>query len=251
MKEPAGAKVTLAQTRKAVRELANPERASFLLRYFRTGPGQYAEGDQFLGLTMTDVRTLVRQFAALPLADVVKLLHSKWHEERTLAMLLMVKRSARADADTRARLARLYLDNTQYINNWDLVDLSAEHVIGAWLRDRDRAVLYQLARSDSLWERRIAVLTTFQFIKHGDFEDTLRLCELLLDDVHDLIHKATGWMLREVGKRDVAVLRSFLDQHAARMPRTMLRYALEKLPESERKRFMAVESVRTRARRTK
>jgi 3-methyladenine DNA glycosylase AlkD len=233
-------KVTLAQAQRRLRALANPERAQFLLRFFRTGPGQYAEGVVFLGLTMPDVRTLARDFAGLPLEDVVELLHSKWHEERTLALLLLVKRSAKADAGTRAHIARLYLDNTAFINNWDLVDLSAEHVIGGWLRDRDRAVLYQLARSASLWERRIAVLATFHFIKQGDFTDTLRLCELLLDDSHDLIHKATGWMLREVGKRDVTALRNFLDEHAPRMPRTMLRYAIEKLPELERKRFMAV-----------
>jgi len=174
-------------------------------------------------------------------AEVLELLRSKWHEERLLALLILARRfeKAKRDEAARARIVKLYLANTQWINNWDLVDTSAPQILGAWLLTRDRAVLRRLAKSKSLWEQRIAVVTTLAFIRAGGFTDTLRLCEQFLTHEHDLMHKACGWMLREAGKRNVEVLREFLRPHASQMPRTMLRYAIEKLPEPERRRWMA------------
>jgi 3-methyladenine DNA glycosylase AlkD len=221
-----------------LRALADPVQAAALQRFFKTGPGEYAEGDRFLGVKVPAIRTLAREYRALPLDETARLLRSPWHEARTLALVILVRQYARADEATRARIHRLYLDHTAYINNWDLVDGSAEHIVGAHLADGRRTLLRQLANSRSVWERRIAVMATFHFIKLGEFEETLALAERLLDDPHDLIHKAVGWMLREVGKRDRAAEEAFLRAHAARMPRTMLRYAIEKFPEPLRRRYL-------------
>lgn len=218
--------------------LADPEAARFLQGFFKTGPGQYAEGDRFLGIRVPALRRLARELRGLALPDAVELLRSPMHEERLLALLILDDAYARGDRATRSAVARLYLRHTRFINNWDLVDASAPYILGPHLEHRDRRVLVRLARSRSLWERRIAVVATFHFIRQHDFADTLRLAELLLGDRHDLIHKAVGWMLREVGKRDVATLESFLHLHAGRMPRTMLRYAIERLPEAARRRYM-------------
>jgi 3-methyladenine DNA glycosylase AlkD len=207
--------------------------------FFRTGPGEYGEGDVFLGVRVPMIRGLLREIresATVHHAD--RLLASPYHEARLLGLLLLVELFRRGEEAARRDIYRLYLARTDRINNWDLVDLSAEHIVGAWLADRSRRPLDRLARSRSLWERRIAVLATFHFIKRGEFGDTLRLAERLLGDPHDLMHKAAGWMLREAGKRDPAVLRSFLARHAARMPRTMLRYAIERLAPAERARWM-------------
>lgn len=223
------------------RALGSPERAAGAARFFKTGPGEYGEGDQFLGITVPQVRSILPQTDALSEAEILELLHSHWHEERLLALLMLVRRfeKSRKEKPAREAIVRLYLANTKWINNWDLVDTSAPQILGGWLLKRDRSILRTLAGSKSLWEQRIAVLATLTFIRAGDFADTLALCAHLLPHPHDLMHKACGWMLREAGKRDVQVLRGFLDTHAAQMPRTMLRYAIEKLPEPERRMYLA------------
>lgn len=222
----------------AVRQLANPERGRFLQRFFKTGPGEYAEGDVFAGLSVPQTRQLARRYANLPFAQTLRLLKSKIHEERLLALLIWVRQFRKGDPATRRRIYQTYLKHSKYVNNWDLVDLSAEIIVGEYLRDRSRSVLKKLARSALLWNRRIAVLATFAYIKTGEFNDTLVLAKMLLNDEHDLIHKAVGWMLREVGKRDIKVLEKFLKPVYQKMPRTMLRYAIEKFPESRRKRYL-------------
>lgn len=232
----------LAALRVRLRALADPARADGARRYFKTGPGEYGAGDRFLGLTVPQVRAEVRGSDMLRESDVLTLLRSPWHEERLLALLVFVRRFERASKDDAARqhLVDLYLANTRRINNWDLVDTSAPNLLGTWLMHRERGVLDRLAASTNLWDQRIAVLATLAFIRSGDFADTLRLCRGFLGHPHDLMHKACGWMLREVGKRDPDTLRSFLDRHAGRMPRTMLRYAIEKFPEPERRRFLSL-----------
>jgi 3-methyladenine DNA glycosylase AlkD len=233
------APLTLAAVRRRLREVADPEDAVFLQRFFKTGPGQYGEGDHFLGIRVPITRKLAREFADLPLGDVEKLLHDRWHEARLLALVLLVSQYARGGAAEKDRIFRLYLANTNRINNWDLVDMSAAGIVGAHLETRDRAPLDRLARSKSLWERRIAIVATYWFIRHGEFDDTLRIAATLLGDSHDLIHKAVGWMLREVGKRDERVLETFLDEHASEMPRTALRYSIERMSPAKRTRYMA------------
>jgi 3-methyladenine DNA glycosylase AlkD len=223
-----------------LRALADPDVAAFLARYFRTGPGEYGEGDRFLGIRVPVLRTLSREFRGMRADAAAELLRSEWHEERLMALLILVDAFDRGDAAVREEIFHLYLCHTRWVDNWDLVDLSAPRVVGAFLEDGDRGVLEGLARSESVWERRIAVLATFHFIRRGELSDTLRMARALLDDPHDLIHKAVGWMLREVGKRDLAALDTFLREHAGRMPRTMLRYATEKLPEAQRRAFRAV-----------
>lgn len=227
--------------RQHFRALGSPERAAGAARFFKTGPGEYGEGDQFLGITVPQVRSILPQTDALSEAEILELLHSHWHEERLLALLMLVRRfeKARKNEAGREAIVRLYLANTRWINNWDLVDTSAPQILGGWLLKRDRSILRTLAGSKSLWEQRIAVLATLTFIRVGDFADTLALCAHFLPHPHDLMHKACGWMLREAGKRDAQVLRGFLDTHAAQMPRTMLRYAIEKLPEPERRMYLA------------
>jgi 3-methyladenine DNA glycosylase AlkD len=232
----------LGALQRQVRALANPDKVAVLRRFFKTGPGQYGEGDRFLGLTLPQLRGLARDVEDLDLPSVAGLLASPWHEERLLGAILLAGRGRRADeAGDKAeleRLARFYWRHRAGINNWDLVDASAEHVLGPYYFGRDPAPLFKMARSKRVWDRRKAVLTTFHFIRRGEFRTTLRLAEQLMEDTHDLIHKACGWMLREVGKREPKVLRAFLDANAASMPRTMLRYALEKLAPRERRYYM-------------
>ncbi|HEX2206367.1 MAG TPA: DNA alkylation repair protein [Longimicrobium sp.] len=230
--------VTAARMEARLREMGNPADAVFLRRYFRTGPGEYGEGDRFLGIRLPALRALTREYRGAPLDEIAALLRSEWHEARLLALLLLAGAYPRADADGREDIYRLYLDNTRYINNWDLVDSSAPQVVGAHLVDGDRSILETLARSESLWERRISILATQHFIRRGDFGTTLRIAEMLVDDRHDLIHKAVGWMLREVGNRDRAAEETFLIRHHRTMPRTMLRYAIEKFPPDLRQRYM-------------
>lgn len=218
----------------------DPERAIHHQRFFRTGPGQYGHGDRFLGLTVPQARAIARQYRDLEVHDLSRLLDSEWHEARLVALMIAVDRFRRADAQERKAIYGFYLKKTARINNWDLVDLSAYHIAGEYLKDRSRAPLRRLARSRSLWERRIAIVATYAFIRSGELEETLRIAEMLLDDEHDLIHKAVGWMLREVGKRDVATLRAFLDRYAPRMPRTALRYAIERFPPAVRRRYLAI-----------
>lgn len=218
--------------------LANPEHATILQRFFKTGPGQYGEGDIFIGIRVPVLRKLVREFRDIPLQETERLLESPIHEERLLALFLLVKAYSKATDEKRKHIYRHYLGSTRYINNWDLVDLSAEHIVGAYLLDKDRTPLYHLAASKSLWERRISILSTFHYIKKGAFDDTLELSKRLLTDRHDLIHKAVGWMLREVGKRDRNTEEAFLIEHYRQMPRTMLRYAIEKFPEPRRQGYL-------------
>jgi 3-methyladenine DNA glycosylase AlkD len=218
--------------------LADPERAAHSQRFFRTEPGGYGEGDRFLGIPVPEQRRVARRHRAASLADCERLLESPIHEHRFVALVILVERFRRADADEREAIADLYLARRERVNNWDLVDASAEHLLAERARKRP-GLLDELAASPSVWDRRIAIMTTFAYIKCGEAEPTLRLAETLLHDEHDLIHKAVGWMLREVGKRvDAGLLRSFLDRHAAEMPRTMLRYAIERLPAEERRRYM-------------
>lgn len=205
----------------------------------KTGPGQYAEGDRFLGVRVPDVRRIAREFRALSLDGARALLASKWHEERLLALVILTMQFAKASDSERKAIYNLYLASTDRINNWDLVDVSAPQIVGAYLLDRDRRPLYRLAKSKSLWERRIAILATQHFIRRGELDPTFAIAELLLRDRHDLIHKAVGWMLREAGLRDRSRLELFLDVHAPAMPRTMLRYSIERLPNDLRRRYMA------------
>jgi len=226
--------------RKEIERLADPEKAKILQRFFKTGPGQYGEGDVFAGVTVPAIRKLVRIHRNLSFDEASELLRSPVHEERLLALLMLVEKYRRGDDATRKRIYRLYLRNTRSINSWDLVDLSAEHIVGAWLADRDKKKLYRLAKSKSLWERRIAILATFHDIKRGIPDHTLVLADVLMEDRHDLIHKAVGWMLREVGKRcNSDTLREFLRTRYPFMPRTMLRYAIERFPADERKAYLS------------
>lgn len=223
---------------KALENLANAEQAVNLQRFFKTGPGEYGDGDCFRGIKLPPLRGLARSFRDAPLEAITALLHSRYHEDRSLALFILVDQYKRGDEAVRKMIYDLYLANTRYINNWDLVDQSAPKIVGEHLRERNRSSLIRMARSKSLWQRRIAVLATFQFIKHGEFEDATRVAEILLDDKEDLIHKAVGWMIREIGNRDPAAERRFLAKHYRQMPRTMLRYAIEKFPEEERLSYL-------------
>ena len=217
---------------------ANSEKAKILSGFFKTGKGEYGEGDVFLGVVVPELRKIAKKYCGINSKEVEELLNSKIHEERLIALFILIEHYKKADSEQREKIVRFYLANTKNINNWDLVDLSAPKIVGDYLLDKDRAVLYKLVKSENLWERRIAVLSTFTFIRNNQFDDTLRISEILLKDKHDLIHKAVGWMLREIGKRDINVLRAFLNKHCKVMPRTMLRYAIEKLDEKERKGFL-------------
>ena len=232
------AEISLPILRSKLRQAASPVHARNLSWFFKTGPGEYGAGDKFIGIRVPVLRQLAREFRSLPLPASAILLQSPIHEERLLALLILTDAYRGADESRRAAIYRLYLKNLARINNWDLVDVSAPRIVGPHLENRSRKILFRLARSKNLWHRRVGILATFWFIRAGDFADALRLAELLLGDEHDLMHKAVGWMLREIGKRDVAVLKRFLDLHAAQMPRTMLRYAIEKFPERERKRYL-------------
>ena len=233
------AKPTLTGIRREIRALGSPERAKHSLRFFRTGPGQYGEGDKFLGLTVPEMRAIAKRYRDLGHDEILELLQSEWHEERLVALLLLVDSYQHGDDTGREKVHRAYLANTRQINNWDLVDMSAGQVVGGHLDAGEIALLEKLARSKGLWERRIAIVATFHFIKRGQLEPTQRISKMLLGDKHDLIHKAVGWMLREVGKKDRKVLDAFLAKHYHDMPRTMLRYAIERHPEPTRKRYLA------------
>jgi 3-methyladenine DNA glycosylase AlkD len=218
--------------------MGDPEIAAHSQRFFKTGPGEYGEGDRFLGIRVPRLREEVKRFPKVALTEVLKLLRSPLHEVRLFALLLLVRQFEQGDEAKREAIYRHYLEHTRYINNWDLVDNSAPKIVGAHLQNRSRSVLSRLAGSESLWERRIGILACFHFIRCNDFADALMLCERLIDDQHDLIHKASGWMLREIGNRDGATARRFLKRHYRNMPRTMLRYAIEKYPPEERQRYL-------------
>lgn len=231
---------SLCQLKKELETLADAKRAAVLQRFFKTGKGQYGEGDLFVGIKVPVLRKLAKRHIDLPLDEVAKLLQSKIHEHRLTALLIWVLRYQKADQRERETIYQLYLKHRGFVNNWDLVDLSAPNIVGSFLLDNDRAILYKLAQSQSLWDRRIAILATFEFIKHGQADDTFTIAEILLNDDHDLIHKAVGWMLREVGKRiGQATEESFLTKHHRQMPRTMLRYAIERFTPGLRKKYLA------------
>jgi 3-methyladenine DNA glycosylase AlkD len=230
--------MTAADAKKKLNSLASPDLAKSAARFFKTGPGQYGEGDIFIGVKVPVLRNLARDFRELPLEEVEILLRSPIHEERLLALLILVLVVAKADDARRKAICDFYLTNTKHVNNWDLVDGSAPALVGAYLMDKNRKPLVGLAKSRSLWERRIAIVATQHFIRHGEFDDTLKISRMLLDDKEDLIHKATGWTLREVGKKNEPTLVSFLEEHGAVMPRTMLRYAIERFSLEKRRLFL-------------
>lgn len=230
--------MNLAKIQEELAELADPQTASFSQRFFKTGPGEYAAGDLFRGIRVPVLRRLAKEHQNITLPEAEQLLRSPSHEDRLLALLLLVRLYAKGNEGTRAEIYQMYRENTRFINNWDLVDSSAEHIVGAFLWDKERQPLYDLARSSSLWERRIAVMATFHFVKRGEFGETLKMAQGLLSDREDLIHKAVGWMLREVGKRDLQAEEAFLQSHCQRMPRVMLRYAIEKFPEEKRGQYL-------------
>jgi 3-methyladenine DNA glycosylase AlkD len=233
--------MTAQEISKLLRGMADPDRAEHSRRYFKTGRGEYGEGDRFLGIRVPQIRALVKRCGAVSPDDILLLLMSPLHEERLCALLLLVRQFAVGEEKERTAVYDLYLENRRYINNWDLVDSSASQIVGAYLESRDRRMLYQLVRSDSIWDRRIAVIACFQFIRNDQFDDALKLATQLLDDGEDLVHKAVGWMLREIGKRDIAVEQAYLRAHYKKMPRTMLRYAIESFQEAVRKQYLAGE----------
>jgi 3-methyladenine DNA glycosylase AlkD len=231
---------TADEVRAALKKCADKKKSAVLSGFFKTGKGEYGEGDIFLGVTVPAQRTIARASPALPLAETALLLADPVHECRLTGALVLVEQYRRAGESDRAAIYRFYATHLDGINNWDLVDLSAPKIMGAHLlvRKEERKILYRLAKSKDLWRRRVSVLSTYSFIKHGDFADTLALAEILLHDTHDLMHKAVGWMLREIGKMDLEAEEQFLRKHYRVMPRTMLRYAIEKFPEGKRRVYL-------------
>jgi 3-methyladenine DNA glycosylase AlkD len=220
--------------------VSNKKKAIFLQRFFKTGKGEYAEGDKFLGITVPIQRQIAKKYRDLPLPEIESLLQRSIHEFRLTALLILTYQFSKADETKKKLIYNFYLSHTTYINNWDLVDLSSHEIIGGWLatHPRDRKILIKLAKSDNLWEKRIAMISTFEFLRYNQWNDTLAIAQILLYDKHDLIHKAVGWGLREVGKRNLKAEEEFLLKYYKTMPRTMLRYAIEKFPENKRKYYM-------------
>ncbi len=232
--------ITIKNLKRDLRKAADSEKKKILQNFFKTGPGQYGEGDVFLGVTVPKTREIAKKYKDMTISQVKSLLNSKIHEERLAAVLILVYNYETGSEDIQKKIVSVYLTNSKKINNWDLVDLSAHKILGHYmLHDKKkRDVLYSLAKSDDLWARRISIITTMTFIKNNDFEDSLRISNILLHDEHDLIHKAVGWMLREIGKKDITVEENFLKKHYKKMPRTMLRYAIEKFPEKKRLAYL-------------
>ncbi|MFI3263192.1 MAG: DNA alkylation repair protein [Rikenellaceae bacterium] len=218
--------------------LGSPEKAQLQQRFFKCGKGGYAESDKFLGITVPETRSVAKLLGAVELYEIWKLLQDEYHECRMLALFVLVERYKRGNEELKDEIYKGCLTNIKYINNWDLIDVNCPKIIGAHLLNRNRELLYRLAQSKELWEQRIAIVSTLQFIRNNDFSDTIAISELLLHHPHDLIQKAVGWMLREVGKRDILLLIDFLDKHHKTMPRTMLRYSIEKLTPMERAYYM-------------
>ena len=230
--------MSLTDIKKEIKKQANPKQAVILQRFFKTGKGEYGEGDIFYGIKVPVQRSIAKQFKDLPFDDIKGLISSKVHEERLIAAFILVDQYKKGDEKKKKTVFDFYLKNRKGINNWDLVDLSAPKIVGEYLLDKEKDLLYQFAHSKDLWEKRIAILSTLTFIRNHFFEDTLNISEILLNDRHDLIHKAVGWMLREVGNRDMQTEEEFLRKHYKTMPRTMLRYAIEKFPEKKRKDYL-------------
>lgn len=229
---------TAVQLEKQLRKQGDKAIAQHSQRFFRTGKGEYGEGDLFVGVRVPALRKLVKESGDTPLTQIYELLKSKYHEARLLALLMLVNRFNSAEEADRKKIFNRYMRNLRHVNNWDLVDSSASYIVGVYLYDKDRSILYKEAKSKNLWRRRVAIIATHYFIRQEQYTDTLRLAKLLLQDKEDLIHKAVGWMLREVGNRDEQVLHKFLRQHCRRMPRTMLRYAIEKLNQQQRQQYL-------------
>jgi 3-methyladenine DNA glycosylase AlkD len=236
-----------AEVEEDLKKLANPEKAQILSGFFKTGKGEYGEGDCFLGIPVPVQRKIAKKYPALPLKDIQKLLSSKIHEYRLVALLILILQYTKVDRSGKKEIADFYLANTRHINNWDLVDLSAPNIMGDYLLDKGRSILYKLVKSDNLWEKRIAIMATFTFIRNNQFEDTFRIAEILLVDKYDLIRKAVGWMLREIGKRNQAKEEEFLKKYCREMPRTMLRYAVERLDEQKKSLYLKKEAGDTRS----
>lgn len=229
----------LAQIKNKLLLLGDPEKAKKLSSFFKTGKGEYGEGDIFLGISVPQQRKIAGKYIDLSLDQLKKLLSSKIHEYRLTALIILVLKYGKANNSEKKEIFDFYLKNTEFVNNWDLVDLSSPKIVGDFLINRDRSILFDLINSTNLWDRRIGILATFSFIRNNDYEDALNISRLLITDSHDLIHKAVGWMLREIGKRDKNVLQEFLNKHYKQMPRTMLRYSIEKFNEEERKHYLA------------
>ena len=230
--------MSLSEIRKEISKQKNPAQAINLQRFFKTGKGEYSEGDVFYGIKVPVQRIIAKQFKDLPLEDLKILVTSKVHEERLVAAFILVDQYKKGDEKKKKIIFDFYLKNRKGINNWDLVDLSAPKIVGAHLIDKEKDLLYKFARSKDLWEKRISIISTYAFIREHFFEDTLNISGILLNDKHDLIHKAVGWMLREIGNRDLETEVEFLKKHYKTMPRTMLRYAIEKFPESKRIKYL-------------
>jgi len=231
--------LVLAQLKNELKKLSNPRQAAILQRFFKTGKGEYGEGDVFLGIKVPVLRSVAKKYSDLSLNELQKLLNSKIHDHRMVAVFILVKQFEKGTVLEKQKIYAFYLKNSRNINNWDLVDLSAPNIVGRYLLDKPRKILYKLAKSNLLWERRIAMLATLIFIRDRDFNDVYKLAVVLKNDKHDLMHKAVGWMLREAGKRDQELLEKFLDKYTTKMPRTMLRYAIERFPEKKRKQYLA------------
>jgi 3-methyladenine DNA glycosylase AlkD len=234
--------MVIAKIQTELKSLGDSGQATNLQRFFKTGPGEYGEGDQFRGIRVPVLRKMAGKYRHLPLPEAGRLLQSPFHEDRLLALLILIERYYQGNV-LQGEIHRLYLEQRRFVNNWDLVDVSAPHLVGHYLGDRAKDLLTRLAGSRVMWERRMAIIATFHFIKQGDYDDTLRVARLLLGDLEDLIHKAVGWMLREVGKREVGMAEAFLQAHYRTMPRTMLRYAIERFPEARRQAYLKGEVV--------
>ena len=228
----------LSCLKKELESAKNPKKAKLLQKFFKTAPGEYGHGDIFLGIMVPIQRKICQNYTNINLSDIQKLLNSKVHEHRFCALVLLVKKYQRSGEKEKKEIFNFYIKNSKKINNWDLVDTSTPQIIGDFLITRDRKILYKLAKSKNIWQRRIAVLATVAFIRKNDFKEILKISKILLQDKHDLIHKAAGWMLREVGKRNKTVLINFLEKHSAKMPRVMLRYAIEKFKNSQKLYFL-------------
>ena len=224
----------LNQLKQELNKLKDPEKAKILQRFFKTGKGEYGEGDIFLGIMVPEQRKIAKKYQNLTLKELQNLLNSKIHEQRQISLYILISKYKQE----KEKIFNFYLKNTKNINNWDLVDLSAPNILGNYLLEKDKSILYKLAKSNNLWERRIAILSTYEFIKNNQFEHTLKISEILLNDKHDLIHKTVGWMLREAGKKDLEALECFLRSYYKKMPRTMLRYAIERFPEEKRQPYL-------------
>lgn len=230
--------ITAEEIHRVLEGVADPVIAEHLRHFFKTGEGEYGEGDLFHGIRVPVLRKYAGKYQGISLAEARQLLASPFHEERFFALLVLIRKFEKGDSTLREAIYTLYLDNLKFVNNWDLVDISAPYIVGPWLEKRDKGALYRLAQSEVLWERRVAILSTFHCVRKNSFNEALTISELLIHDPEDLIHKAVGWVLREIGKRNVSVEKAFLGKHYRDMPRTMLRYAIERFPKGERKKYL-------------